>query len=97
MSTRLLLLLALDVLGALAAGRLESGTGDVGGSFRLAAGLVGVVVVGVVNGVGNADTPFRGGVYDIAGSRVAAPGLFVRDEMVARGPGTVAVEGLRGR
>ena len=92
-------MLALDVLGALAAGRLESGTGDVGDSFRLAAGLVGVVVVGVVNGVGNADPPFRsrGGVYDIAGSRVAAPGLVTRDEVVAGSPGTVAVEGLRGR
>ena len=61
-STRFLLVLALDFLGALAAGRLESGTGDVGGSFRLAAGLVGVVGVGVENGVGKADTPFRGGV-----------------------------------
>ena len=54
-------MLALDFLGALAAGRLESGTGDVGGSFCLAAGLVGVVGVGVENGVGNADPPFRGG------------------------------------
>ena len=80
------------------AGRLESGTGGVGGSFRLAAGLVGVVGVGVVNGEGNED-PFRsrGGVYEIAGSRVVAPGLFMRDEMVAGDPGTVAVEGLRGR
>ena len=38
-----------------------------------------------------------GGVYDVAGSRVAAPELVTRDEMVAGGPGTVAVEGLRGR
>ena len=76
MSTRLLLGLALDFLGAVTAGCLESGTGDVGESFRLAAGRFGVDGVGVVNGEGNAD-PFqaRGGVYELAGSRVAAPGL----------------------
>ena len=75
-STEFLLVLALDFLGALVAGRLESGTGDVGESFRLAAGRFGVDGVGVVNGEGNED-PFRsrGGVYGIAGSRVAAPGL----------------------
>ena len=40
------------------------------------AGLFGVGGVGVVNGEGNAD-PFRsrGGVYELAGLRVAAPGL----------------------
>ena len=80
MSTRLLLGLALDVLGALAAGRLESGTGDVGGSFCLAAGLVGVVGVGVVNGVGNEDPPFRlrGGVRDCRFESRSASARLVR-------------------
>ena len=74
MSTRLLLVLALDFLGAVTAGRLESGTGDVGEPFGLAAGLIGVDGVGVVNGEGMVD-PFRlrGGVWVFAGLRVAAP------------------------
>ena len=69
-------MLALDFLGALAAGLLESGTGDVGESFRLAAGLFGVDGVGVVNGEGNEDSfRSRGGVYELAGLRAAAPVL----------------------
>ena len=91
-------MLALDFLGALVAGRLESGTGDVGDSFRLAAGFCGVDGVGVVYGDGIED-PFgwRGGVRAFAGSRVEAPALVVQDEAVAGASGTVAVEGLRGR
>ena len=90
---KLLLVLALDFLGALAAGRLESGTGDVGGSFRLAACLFGVDGFGVMNGEGNEDpSRSRGGVNEFAGSRVVAPGLVAQDKAVAGVLGTVAVE-----
>ena len=53
MSTNFLLVLALDFLGAVTAGRLESGAGDVGESFRFAAGLFSVDGDGVVNGEGS--------------------------------------------
>ena len=48
MSTRGLLVLALDFLGAERAGRFESRAGDVGESFRLAAVRVGDEVDGEV-------------------------------------------------
>ena len=77
-------MLALDFLGALAAGLLESGTGDVGESFRLAAVLFGVDGVGVVSGDGSEDPArLRGGVWMFTGSRVAAPGPVTWDELEA--------------
>ena len=98
MSTNFLLVLALDFLGAGTAGRLESGAGDVGEAFRLAAVLFGVDGNGVVVGEGRAlPERSRGGVRRVAGSRVVAPDPVAGDESVAFGRGGVAVEGLRGR
>ena len=98
MSTKFLLVLALDFLGAGPAGRLESGAGDVGEAFRLAAVLFVVDGNGVVVGEGGAPPErSRGGLLRVAGTRVEAPSVVAGDELVAFGRGGVAVEGLRGR
>ena len=87
-----------DFLGALTAGCLESGTGDVGESFCLAAVLFGVFGDGEVNGEGSED-PFqlRGGVWVVADSRVVAPEHVAGDKSVALGFVEVVVNGLQGR